>query len=146
MPRRDITVERAAVCDRPEIAAVHVDIREIEALGGLPVAVEPDPGLARRNWRRRGWDLGRRRWVGAAAAISISPLGHSSHFRGRGAEALIIAVLLIFRAHRRRENHRTLAISCDGGYVSGGCSIKPNEPRATVGRGPDWEGCCTRCS
>jgi hypothetical protein len=49
MPGRNIAIEHAAVGDSPEIAAVHVNIREIEALGGFPVSVEPDPGLARRK-------------------------------------------------------------------------------------------------
>ena len=57
VPRRNIAVERAAVCDRPEIAAVHIDICEIKAVGRLQVAVEPDPGLARRDRRRCDRDL-----------------------------------------------------------------------------------------
>src|SRR5690348_2775815 len=30
MARRNVAIERTAVCDRPEIAAIHVDIRQIE--------------------------------------------------------------------------------------------------------------------
>src|SRR5271165_311200 len=66
MPGRNVAVKRAAVCDRPVIAAIHVDIREIEALGGQPVTVEPDPGLAGRNRRRCNCNLSPCRRFGAA--------------------------------------------------------------------------------
>ena len=51
MPRRDITIECAAIGGRPEVAAIHIDIREVQALGWLSVPVESDPGFAR--WDRR---------------------------------------------------------------------------------------------
>src|SRR6516164_6770826 len=63
MARRNIAIECAAVCDSPDIAAVHVDQTKIEALGGYPRTVEPHPGLARRDWRCRC--RGRRWWLGA---------------------------------------------------------------------------------
>src|SRR5262249_34992901 len=46
-PGRNVAVERAAIFDCADIAAVHVDPREIKALRGFVGAVKPDPGLAR---------------------------------------------------------------------------------------------------
>src|SRR5207249_4782426 len=62
MPGRNVAVERGAVCDGPVVAAIHVDIREIEALRGQPSAVKPHPGLTRRNRRRCLTRRNRRRY------------------------------------------------------------------------------------
>ena len=64
VPSRKIAVERATVCYGPEITAVDVDICEVKALRGLPVAVEPDPALPRQRLCR-GWKLRRDRRIGA---------------------------------------------------------------------------------
>ena len=55
MPWSNVAVEGAAICDRPEIGAVNINIGEIEALGRQPISVEPDPGLTRWNWDLRNW-------------------------------------------------------------------------------------------
>jgi hypothetical protein len=93
MPGRNIAVEDAAIGNRPEIAAVHFDIREIEALRGLPIAVEPDTGLARRDWWRRGWSFRHCGRIGAACR----PLIQTSRLLGRGLEPPAIAVLPYWR-------------------------------------------------
>lgn len=54
---RHVAVEDPAVRDRPEIAPVHVDVGEVQALRGFPCTVEPDARVVcRERWRR-----GRRR-------------------------------------------------------------------------------------
>src|SRR5215471_210884 len=46
-PRRNVAIERTAVFDGADIDAVRLDVSQIEALGGQPGAIKPDPGLAR---------------------------------------------------------------------------------------------------
>jgi hypothetical protein len=90
MPGRNIAIDGAAVCDSPEKVAVHVDIREVEALERFVWAVEPDPGLTRRSWRCRDWDRRRRLDTGRPrseqqAACPLQPssgnavFGHDKH-------------------------------------------------------------------
>ena len=65
MAGRYVTIERAAVRDSSNIAAIHIEQGEIEALGRLQRPIEPDARLAWRDWRRRGHHLRRPRQIGA---------------------------------------------------------------------------------
>jgi hypothetical protein len=56
MSGRDVAIERVAVLDSPDIAAVHVDPSEVEAPVGFQRTVEPYPGLARRGRNLRSRD------------------------------------------------------------------------------------------
>ena len=55
MPGQNIAIECAAICDRSNIAAVHVDQSKIEALGGFPGTIEPHPSLPRGDRRCSSW-------------------------------------------------------------------------------------------
>src|SRR5215469_1085894 len=63
MPRRNIAIKRAAVCDSPNIAAVHGDPGEVETFGGFIGPVKPHPSLSRGEGDRHAW----RRWRTRAA-------------------------------------------------------------------------------
>src|SRR6516162_7910596 len=74
----DVAIERAARLNRAEIHSIHVDISSVEALGGVPQTVEPDPGLTWRRcrnlWCGRGSTSGRRQ--NQQQARHVEPIAH----------------------------------------------------------------------